>query len=243
MDLRSFTEKKKEQATVEILKTQDTELKSNGEFLTFKTSSKEDLKKLSPLLFFAPTEVQEINSLEELDSFFQKSKEAGVEGLMLKSLDAPYKPGLRTGAMAKLKETMEDLDLVILGAEYGKGKRSGFYSSFYVGLLDDSNEEEVKHLFVGKVSSGVKELGDEGISLTKLQELLEPLKTGEEKGVVYFEAQVIVQVKYQEIQPSTSYDSGFALRFPRLIALRDDKNLEEISTLSELRSYFKTQSQ
>ncbi len=148
---------------------------------------------------------------------------------MVKSLERSYQVGSRTGAMAKLKETKEDLDLVIVGAEHGKGKRAGFYSSFIVAVKDDE-----EFLEVGKVSSGIKELGEDGASLKKLTSLLEPIKISEENNVIKFEPKVVIQVRYQEIQKSSLYSSGFALRFPRIISLRDDKNLDEINSVDDL---------
>jgi len=143
---------------------------------------------------------------------------------MFKSLTSGYSPGLRTGAMAKLKETKEDIDVAIVAAEYGKGKRAGYYSSFFVAVKnDDYLDEDDKYLKIGKVSSGIQELGEDGHSMTNLTKLLDKLKTHEENNIVYFEPKIILQVRYQEIQKSTTYASGYALRFPRIISLREDK--------------------
>lgn len=159
---------------------------------------------------------------------------------MFKNLNAKYLPGARVGAMAKIKETKEDIDVVILGAERGKGKRAGFYSSFLVGVRNE-NTNENSFLEVGKVSSGIKEKDEEnGVSMKKLLSLLEPLKILEKDSIVYFEPKIIIQVKYQEIQKSTSYSSGYALRFPRIVTLRDDKTIDEINTISDIKEFSST---
>ena len=161
---------------------------------------------------------------------------------MVKNKNAPYKAGLRIGTMAKIKEMKEDLDLVILAAEHGKGKRAGFYSSFVVGVKNDNScRQEEAFLEVGKVASGIKEIGEIGATLSHLTSLLKPLTLKEEKNLTYFEPKIILQVRYQEIQKSPSSSSGYALRFPRIIELRTDKTLEEINSLNEVKNWFENQ--
>ncbi len=158
--------------------------------------------------------------------FFKKSIAAGHEGLMLKNLDAPYKPGARVGYMVKLKETMENLDLAIVGAEWGEGKRSSWLSSFTLACIDD----EGNYLKIGKVGTGIKEKeefkGEEGITFEELTKLLKPLITKEKGREVSVKPKVIVEVAYEEIQKSPTYSSGYALRFPRLMRLRSDERDE-----------------
>lgn len=237
MDLTSFTNKKETKEEV-ILDNKEVKIVKRGEKISFTLKTKNALKKYEDYLFFSPTNSLVTSDEKKAQEFFKESIEAGVEGLMIKSLKAPYKPGLRTGSMVKLKEAKEDIDVVILAAEYGTGKRAGYYSSFYVGVRNDDHEnEEDKFLNVGKVSSGVKELGDEGASLKRLTELLEPLKIREDKGVVYLKPEIVIQIRYQEIQKSTAYNSGYALRFPRIISLRDDKDTEEINSIEDIDGY------
>lgn len=238
MDLTSFTTKKKEIKEEIILDNKDVKIVKIGEEIEFLVKTKDALAKYEDYLFMSPTNSMTSESQEEAQAFFEKSLELGVEGLMFKSLDSSYSPGLRTGAMAKLKETKEDLDVVIIGAEHGTGKRAGFYSSFIIGVKnDDFTSDEDKFLIVGKVGSGIKELGDEGHSMTNLTRLLEPLKLFEEKGVTYFEPKIILQVKYQEIQQSVAYSSGYALRFPRIVMLREDKSIDEINSIEDVERF------
>ncbi|MFW5705143.1 MAG: hypothetical protein ACOCXG_04855 [Nanoarchaeota archaeon] len=235
MDLTSFTNPKKKEEEKTLVKDNNLEISKIGNKAKFNLKNKTELEKYEKFLFFSPTNAIKPKSKEELDNFFQKSIEDNVEGLMVKSLKAKYTPGNRTGSMTKLKQTKEDIDVVILAAEHGTGKRAGFYSSFYVAVQNPHDENE-PYLTVGKVSSGIKELEDslEGISMQKITSLLKPLKIREEKGVVYFEPKIVIQVRYQEIQRSVAYNSGFALRFPRIITLREDKLLEEINSIDDI---------
>lgn len=237
MDLTSFTKKKEEKEEI-VVDNKEVLITRLGDSISFTLKTREALKKYEDYLFFSPTNSLITNNEDEAQEFFEQSIKEGVEGLMIKSLDAPYKSGLRTGAMVKLKETKEDIDVVILAAEHGKGKRAGYFSSFYVGVRNpEYSSEEDEFLQIGKVSSGIKELDEQGASLKKLTQLLDPLKTKEEKDIVYFEPKIVIQVRYQEIQKSTAYDSGYALRFPRILHLREDKDIEEINTIEDIESF------
>ncbi len=167
------------------------------------------------------------------ENFFNEALEKGHEGLMFKKLNGPYKAGARVGYMVKLKPKAETFDLVIVGAEWGEGKRSGWLSSFYVACRDDDN-----FLLVGKVSTGLKEKSDEGTSFKEMTEMLRPLIIGTKGRYVKIRPEVIIEVGYQEIQKSPSYDSGFALRFPVFIRMREDKALDEITTLEEIKKTY-----
>ena len=235
MDLTNFSSEKKKQKKQLILNNNEITIYQIDDKYTIKLKSKQALKKYQNFLFFSPTNSEIIEDIEEAKKFFELSLSEGVEGLMFKKLDSPYKPGLRTGAMAKLKQTKEDIDVVIVGAEHGTGKRAGYYSSFLVAVKNENDE----FFNIGKVSSGIKELEDstEGISMQKITELLKPLKISEDKNMTYFEPKIIIQVRYQEIQKSTIYDSGYALRFPRIIMLRQDKILEEINSIEDIEKF------
>lgn len=240
MDLTTFTDKKREDKKVEVKKTilnnDLIKVQKQGEFVEFEVKSEKAFNLYGDFLFFSPTNFIITDSKQKAAEYFQRSLDRGVEGLMFKSLTSAYVPGLRVGSMAKLKETKEDIDVVIIGAERGKGKRAGFYSSFLVAVKSNENLDD-KFLTIGKVSSGIKEIGDTGASLSNLTKLLEPLKINEEKEMVFFEPKIILQVRYQEIQKSTTYNSGYALRFPRIINLREDKTLDEINSLSDVERF------
>ncbi len=176
------------------------------------------------------------SSEAEIRKFFLESKAMGNEGLMIKNLDAPYKPGARVGYMLKYKETMENLDLAIIGAEWGEGKRSRWLSSYILACIHQG-----KFLEIGKVSTGLKEKPEEGLSFDEMTRLLKPLITGGEGKVVSVRPKIVIEVAYEEIQKSPTYSSGFALRFPRVISLRKDKGPHDATTLKEVEQYYHSQ--
>jgi DNA ligase 1 len=172
----------------------------------------------------------------EIDLFFDESLKLGNEGIMAKNLTAPYKPGSRVGSMVKIKPHMDELDLVIVKAEWGTGKRNGWLTSFTVACQEDG-----EYLEIGKVGTGLKEKREEGLSFDELTELLKPIITKQTGRDVEVSPKIIVALRFEEIQKSPSYSSGYALRFPRIVALRDDKSLDEIATQLDIEEAFKLQ--
>jgi len=172
--------------------------------------------------------------------FYKRALDDNQEGVMFKNLKARYQPGSRVGHMLKLKPAEKDLDLVITGAEYGTGKRSGWLSSF---ILSCKGKKQGEYLEIGKVGTGIKELKDskEGVTFDKLNDLLKPLIISEKGKTAKIKPRIIVSVTYQEIQHSPNYNSGWALRFPRITELREDKPLSEIANLEEVERDFKAQ--
>lgn len=185
-----------------------------------------------------PSEILVTDDNKKAEEFYQKSLKSGNEGIMMKNLSAIYKPGSRVGFGVKIKPIMETLDLVILEAEWGEGKRKGWLSSFTLGCKDGDNFS-----VVGKVSTGVKEKEEEGEELTykEFTERLKPLIIKESGKTVAVKPKVIIEVAYEEIQKSPSYSSGYALRFPRVIRFRDDKSIDEVSSLSMIKKFYNEQ--
>lgn len=167
---------------------------------------------------------------KEVEKFYEKALEDGQEGLMGKNLEAIYKPGARIGYAVKLKPEDKDLDLVITGAEWGTGKRAGWLTSFDVSCLDKNGELKE----IGKVSTGVKELADNGLSYKEMTDILQKLSTSEKEKKISVKPKTVVTVQYQNIQKSPTYSSGYALRFPRIKALRPDRNKDDIATLKDV---------
>jgi len=169
--------------------------------------------------------------------FYNKALKDNQEGIMMKSLKAEYKPGRRVGHMLKIKPEERDLDLVITGAEYGTGKRKGWMSSF---ILSCKGKNKNEYLEIGKVGTGIleKETEDNKITFESLTKLLTPLIIKEKGKSVSIKPKIIFSVTYQEIQKSINYNSGWALRFPRFTALRNDKPLSEIADLKEVEQDF-----
>ncbi len=170
-------------------------------------------------------------SEEEAQKFYEVALNEGEEGIMIKNLESPYKPGSRVGYMLKLKPTSNEFDLVITGAEYGTGKRAGWLTSFDLSCRDENTGELLE---LGKISTGIKEKSEEGTSYENMTDLLKPLIISEKGTNVKVKPEIVVTIAYQEIQKSPSYSSGYALRFPRFITLRADRNINDIATIEEI---------
>lgn len=172
------------------------------------------------------------------DEFYQESLALGNEGLIFKNIEAPYKPGSRVGHMIKLKPIMETLDLVIVGGEWGKGKRSGWLSSFVLACRDD---ETGSFLSIGKMGTGIKEKEESGMSFEELTGILKEHTLRENKNIVDIAPFLVIEVAYEEIQKSPNYNSGYALRFPRLIKVREDRGTDEADNLHRIEELFRRQ--
>jgi DNA ligase 1 len=208
----------------------------NGKSLsgeTFKKRTELLRKIITPHKYkIIPSNMIIASTKEEVENFYKKALKDNQEGVFFKKLDSTYKSGRRVGNWLKLKPSDKDLDLVITGAEYGTGKRSGWLSSF---ILSCQGSDKNEYLEIGKVGTGIKEKDEqEGVSFNELNDLLKPLILKEEGKDVSIKPKIIVAVTYQEIQQSPNYSSGWALRFPRITALRPDKPLSEIATIEDI---------
>lgn len=161
---------------------------------------------------------------------FQESIKSGNEGLMAKDLNATYTPGVRGKKMVKIKEVLDTLDLAIVSAEWGHGRKAGWLTSFEVAAYD---EETDRYVVLGKVASG---FSDE--QLVDITERLKPLIHAEHGRIVDVKPDIIVEVKFQEIQKSPVYSSGYALRFPRLVLIRDDLSPEEVNSFARVMNIY-----
>jgi DNA ligase-1 len=169
--------------------------------------------------------------LDVAEKFYAEALKIGEEGVMIKKIDAPYRPGRYVGYMAKLKPSKQDLDLVIVGAEYGTGKRAGGLTSFVLACRHNGEFVEV-----GRVSSGLKEkASDEGTTYKELDTLLQKIVTKKQGNMVHVKPQIVVSVTYQNIQPSPTYSSGFALRFPRITYYRPERGTKDIASLDDIK--------
>lgn len=173
-------------------------------------------------------------SLDEAEAFARQSYEEGHEGVMVKSLGSPYRPGVRGKSWFKVKRTMA-LDLVIVAADWGYGRRHGWLSNYHLAARD---EERGTFLEVGKTFKGLTD--EEFVQMT---ERLLALETHRERGTVFVEPQVVVEVLFNEIQASAQYESRLALRFARVSRLREDKKPEDADTIQTMRQLFDEQFQ
>lgn len=163
----------------------------------------------------------------EISDWMEESIKKGHEGVVLKKLDSPYYPGKRTWDWIKLKKFFT-LDLVIIGAEWGHGRRKGWLSDYHLGIRKGE-----KFLMVGKTFKG---LTDE--EFKEITSALLNLKRGETEWGVIVEPKIVVEVAFDEIQKSNRYESGFSLRFSRIKRIRWEKSPEESDNYSSLLNIF-----
>lgn len=178
------------------------------------------------------------SSEREAERFYREALAAAQEGVMAKNLEGIYKPGSRVGYGVKIKPVMETMDLVIVGAEWGEGKRAGWLSSYHIACRDPDSGELLE---IGKVATGFKELEEQGTSFKEMTKLLKPFITEKKGRHVKVKPKIVIEVSYEEIQKSPTYRSGYALRFPRLVRLRDDRGPSDATTLEEAKELYKKQ--
>jgi len=169
----------------------------------------------------------------EAQLFLREAVDEGHEGLVAKRLDGPYTPGVRGKHWLKIKETLEPLDLVVVAAEYGYGRRHRWLSDYYLAARD---EETLEFLIVGKTFKG---LTDE--EMTEMTTRLKEIAVAEEGHRVTVLPRIVVEIAYNEIQKSPKYKCGMALRFARITRIRLDKSLEEADTIQKVRGIYERQ--
>ncbi|WP_353633641.1 ATP-dependent DNA ligase LigA [Halobacterium sp. NMX12-1] len=174
----------------------------------------------------AVSEILVTDDADEIAAFEERALEAGHEGIMLKDPEAAYTPGDRGKHWLKRKPDVETLDLVVTGAEWGEGRRASFLGTFVLSARD---EETGEYATIGKVATGIT---DE--ELADLTDLLEPHIRSEDGQEVDLEPAVVFEVGYEEIQTSPTYESGYALRFPRFVTVREDKPPENSDTIERV---------
>lgn len=205
----------------------------NGQSLTTDSYVKRR-KTLAKIARSIPLTKQMITSNpKEAEQFLNEAIDEGHEGLIAKKLDSPYTPGIRGKRWFKIKRTLESLDLVIVAAEWGYGRRHNWLSDYYLAARDSETGEL---LMVGKTFKG---LTDEEI--IQMTEKLKELSLREEHGKVVVVPKIVVEVSYNEIQKSPKYKCGMALRFARITRIRDDKRPEEADTIQKVRGIYEKQ--
>ncbi|WP_128906170.1 ATP-dependent DNA ligase LigA [Halorubrum amylolyticum] len=151
--------------------------------------------------------------------------DAGHEGVMLKNPEAAYTPGDRGRDWLKRKPDVETLDAVVVGAEWGEGRRAELFGTFLLGVRAGNDEFAA----IGKVATG---LTDE--ELADLTERLEPHVVSEDGTEIAIRPEVVLEVGYEEIQTSPTYSAGYALRFPRFVGVREDKSVDDADSLERV---------
>lgn len=173
------------------------------------------------------------DDVRTIDKFYKEALNAKQEGLFMKILDSKYVFGRHVDGWYKIKPIMETLDCVIIGAAWGEGARAKWLTSYMIAVKDPNTG---KFLECGMLSTGLTE--EEYKIMTNT---LKSLITSEKRRTITVRPKVVIEAGYQEIQKSPNYSSGFALRFPRLVRIRDDKGPDDADTIERLESLFKSQ--
>ncbi|HJQ85660.1 MAG TPA: ATP-dependent DNA ligase, partial [Candidatus Binatia bacterium] len=168
----------------------------------------------------------------EAETFYARAVADGLEGVMVKGLNAPYTPGIRGRGWLKVKRA-HSVDLVVVAADRGYGRRHGWLSNYHLAARDGATGRFEP---VGKTFKGLTD--DEFRAMTAR---LSALAVGERGPTVFVEPRVVVEVLFTDLQRSPTYASGLALRFARIARIRDDKTPEEADTLAHLRELFARQ--
>jgi DNA ligase-1 len=159
--------------------------------------------------------------------------DAGHEGLMAKKLDGQYTPGIRGKRWLKIKPVLEPLDLVIVAAEWGYGRRHEWLSDYYLAARDVETGE---FQTVGKTFKGLTDA-----EIIEMTERLKDLAIKVEPRRVVVVPKVVVEVAYNEVQRSPTYECQMALRFARITRVRDDKSPDEADTIQRIREIYESQ--
>lgn len=172
-------------------------------------------------------------SAEEAGAFYDAAIAAGHEGVMAKSLSAPYEAGNRGASWLKIKHA-HTLDLIVLAAEWGHGRRTGKLSNLHLGALDPATGE---YVMLGKTFKG---LTDAMLEWQTKEFLAREVRRDD--WTVYVRPELVVEIAFSDLQASPRYPGGLALRLARVKRYRDDKRSEEADTMESVRKIFAAQS-
>ena len=171
-------------------------------------------------------------SAEELEELFAASQARGNEGLMIKDLDSSYTPGKRGKSWLKMKRELATLDVVVTAAEYGHGKRIGVLSDYTFAVWDGD-----RLVNIGKAYSGLTDVEIAEMTQWFLDH------TVEDQGFRRIvEPKIVLEVAFNNMMQSERHESGYALRFPRIVRLRPDKSAEDADTIARAKEIFEKQS-
>ena len=169
--------------------------------------------------------------ISALDDEFDAARARGNEGLMIKNPSSYYKPGRRGREWLKLKKALATLDVVVTTVELGHGKRRNVLSDYTFAVR--RSEEDPELLNIGKAYSGLTDAEIAEMTEWFRAHTIQEFAHGRVRVV---EPRIVLEVTFDRVQPSKRHKSGFALRFPRIVRLRPDKNADEIDTLETVRN-------
>ena len=170
-------------------------------------------------------------SSDDLEQLFSASRERGNEGLMIKDLESPYSPGKRGKSWLKMKRELATLDVVVTAVEYGHGKRIGVLSDYTFAVWDGD-----KLVNIGKAYSGLTDVEIAEMTQWFLDHTIED--QGFRRVI---EPKIVLEVAFNNMMQSDRHESGYALRFPRIIRLRPDKAAEDADTLERAKEIYENQ--
>jgi len=176
--------------------------------------------------------VFEASSPEKLEELFTAAQERGNEGLMIKDLQSRYTPGRRGKSWLKLKRELATLDVVVTAVEWGHGKRIDVLSDYTFAVRDGD-----RLLNVGKAYSGLTDVEIAEMTRWFLEHTVED--QGFRREV---EPKIVLEVAFNNVMRSDRHNSGYALRFPRIVRLRHDKPAEEVDTIERVKEIYESQS-
>jgi DNA ligase-1 len=189
---------------------------------------REELRSLKLPAGFQIAEIYPAHSADEIENAFQLARRRLNEGLMVKDPESIYSPGRRGMFWFKLKKELATLDVVVVAAELGHGKRNHVLSDYTFAVRDETSGEL---LTIGKAYSGLTD-----VEIAELTEHFKKQTTADRGRYREVKPDVVLEIAFDSIQPSTRHASGLALRFPRIKAIRRDKGLEAIDTMAYARS-------
>jgi DNA ligase-1 len=173
----------------------------------------------------------QLESVAQLEQAYVDARARGNEGVMLKARHSTYQPGRRGLAWLKLKRELATLDVVVTAAEYGHGRRAGWLSDYTFAVRDGDVLRNV-----GKAYSGVTDAEIGRLTQFFLEHTLEDFGS-----IRTVEPLIVFEVAFNNIMRSDRHDSGFALRFPRILRIREDKPVSEIDTLERVAEIYQSQ--
>jgi DNA ligase-1 len=171
-------------------------------------------------------------SATEVDRFFDDARERHNEGLMVKDPASAYQPGRRGLGWLKLKKALATLDCVVVGVEWGHGKRKGVLSD-YTFAVRETDEPGATLLTIGKAYTGLTDA-----EIATMTEHFHRITLRDHGRYRTVHPEVVVEIAFDRIMRSTRHRSGFAMRFPRIVRIRDDKTPADIDTLATVEALF-----
>jgi DNA ligase-1 len=200
----------------------------------FETPLHERLARLRGLLGDGPIRMSDqtpIRDAAHVDELFDQARARANEGLVIKDPASIYTPGRRGKSWLKYKKALATLDCVVTAAEYGHGKRRGVLSDYTFAVRRDADLVNI-----GKAYSGLTDA-----EIDALTARFKAITTARHGPVHIVEPQVVLEIAFDRIQESKRHKSGYAMRFPRIARIRDDKTVDQISTIDEVRRIYEGQ--